>query len=106
MTCSSLAFSVSPSCTRKGCFCCTASTCVLAFLLTILSRSPLSPESAPDGLSPLPKYTPAGHQTPAVLKGQLLMVLSGEPALFFCPDSSSPHSCRTGDMSWLTGKGS
>lgn len=34
MTCSSLAFSVSPSCPRKGCFCCTASTCVLSFLLT------------------------------------------------------------------------
>lgn len=101
MTCSSLAFSVSPSCPRKGCFCCTASTCVLSFLLSILSLSHLNPESAPDGLCPFAQvHIPAGD-----LEGQLLMVLSGEPAPFRS-DSSSLHSCRTGDMSWLTGKGS
>lgn len=60
---------------------------------------------------PLPKYTSllgtrVWHRAaPAVIKGQLLMVLSEEPSLF-CPDFSSLHSCRTGDMSWLTGKGS
>ena len=66
MTCSSLAFSVSPSCPRKGCFCCTASTCVLSFLLSILSLSHLNPESAPDGLCPFAQvHIPAGDQGPA-----------------------------------------
>lgn len=50
--------SVSPSCPRKGCFCCTASTCPLSFLLTVLSLSHLSPESFPFCLS---TYW-AGHQ--------------------------------------------
>lgn len=61
--------------------------------------------------APLPKYTSllgtmAWHRAGlAILKGQLLMVLSGDPGLFYS-DPSSLHSCRTGDMSWLTGKGS
>lgn len=74
--------------------------------------SPPQPRACPRWSSLLSPSThpswapgPDTQQVPAVLKGQLLMVPSGEPALF-CPDSSAPHSCRTGDMSWLTGKGS
>ena len=77
--------------------------------LLLPSLSHLSPEPAPGGLPPLPKCTSllgtrASH-SPCCLQG-LAALGAQRGTCSLLPSLLLPHSCRTGDMSWLTGKGS